>query len=310
MELLMIILAVLKWIGIILLGILALLTGILLLVLIWPITYHAEGSYQDKLLINARAGWFLGLLKIRLSYAEKLNISVRVSGIPIRSRSEKPSPDKQKTSHEPVSEPVEEEKPARDADKDAVTVKIPADHYKSNTETNKHTQTDTQRSEPDMDDRLSLLTEKLISFFCRIQDKYNNVDSKLRKLQKDLDFYVRLIKKEEAQRLIQRFFRVTGRILTHIRPRRLHVTAYIGMEDPSVTGQILAIQGLLYPWIAEKVFIFPDFEEEKIDVRFLISGHTVLGVLLICILNLVMNKDFLTVLRYLRKKEEKHNGRA
>ncbi|MFR6589418.1 MAG: hypothetical protein ACLURV_03640 [Gallintestinimicrobium sp.] len=70
------------------------------------------------------------------------------------------------------------------------------------------------------------------------------------------------------------------------------------------TGQIMAIQGMLYPWHKGNIRLEPDFEEKYIEGELHLKGRIRLGTLGICGLRILLNKNVRRLIRILRKKEE------
>jgi len=305
MEILILILTVLKWIGMILLSLLGLIVFLLLLILLWPISYQAEGAYNGKITLSAKVCWFLGLLKINVSYLDGLDWKISVFGITVLPKkkeevpphnSREPSADNADVSvcGQPKADMPQE---ARKPPKDAV--------FGSDQKQKKLHQTlqpsDTSADEQDTVSKISLQKTSLIN---KWKLKLQLLFERINRIKKNLDHYLNILKRKETQHLLIHTLQMLGKMLMHIRPRKFCVIAHIGMKDPSVTGQIMSIQGLLYPWLAERIIIFPYFEEERMEGNFYIAGHTILGVLLWYSIKIVANRDFLILLRILRKKEE------
>ena len=95
-----------------------------------------------------------------------------------------------------------------------------------------------------------------------------------------------------------------GEIIRHVLPRKLEVFGIVGTGDPASTGQIMAIQGMLYPWHKGNIRLEPDFEEKYIEGELHLKGRIRLGTLGICGLRILLNKNVRRLIRILRKKEE------
>ena len=52
---------------------------------------------------------------------------------------------------------------------------------------------------------------------------------------------------EKTQRFLKKLFKEIGGVFVHIAPKKLKTNLHIGMEDPSVTGQICMYAAMLYP---------------------------------------------------------------
>ena len=75
-------LKILKIIGIILLAIIGLVLALLLLVLFCPFFYQIKLVNKEQFQGTARVTWLFGLVRCTVSYKEKLNIILRIFGIP------------------------------------------------------------------------------------------------------------------------------------------------------------------------------------------------------------------------------------
>ena len=95
-------------------------------------------------------------------------------------------------------------------------------------------------------------------------------------------------------------------------PRRINVRAAVGTGDPASTGQVLAVQGILYPWLGDKVQIVPDFEERRFEGEFHLKGQLRAGVVGFYALRLMLDKNVRRLIGILRGRtadKEDHNGR-
>lgn len=331
MEILTIILAILKWIGIILLSLLAFIFIILIIILLCPIRYQVEGAYDKSVSVRAKVSWFLGILKVQVSYDKDLKWSVSILGFRILPKKEAYENSSSKTvinkkrkkagesiqSAKGESEPTENAEASGKKEKEQQnTVSVETNPTDSDTEKKEEKEQhkdDNNEPFPESTEKVSgfqSFLEKLSVLPEKIEAKIQSICDKIKEIKENADHYLKILKREEVQRLLKKVIRMLGKMLMHIRPRKFQVIAHVGMEDPATTGKIMSIQGLMYPWIAERIVIFPYFEEKKLEANFYIAGHTILGVLLFLVLRVVIHKDVLTLIRLLRKKEVSTDGRA
>ena len=154
-------------------------------------------------------------------------------------------------------------------------------------------------------DRLKRLVQKL-------QDSLRDIRSTLRGLYERLSYYKSIWDREETQRAFRLASAQLSKTMRHVLPRRTDVYAVIGTGDPASTGQILAVQGMLYPWLGDKIHIVPDFEEEHFEGEFHLRGHIRAGVLGFYVLRLMFDRDvrhFIGILRGRTADKEENNGR-
>ena len=115
--------------------------------------------------------------------------------------------------------------------------------------------------------------------------------------------YYRALFAEEGSRQAAILIRThLGKLLSHAKPRQLSVNLTVGAEDPAVTGRVLAVNGMLYPWIREAVRVTPDFERECLYGDFYAKGRIRAGVALYHILRVVLDKRTWTLIRRLKRR--------
>lgn len=148
------------------------------------------------------------------------------------------------------------------------------------------------------------LSEKVYAIFRKFGEKYETICAKIKKVKDRLSYYIRILQREETKELLWLTIRQLRGILRHVLPRKLDVRLNVGTGDPASTGQILALQGLLYPVLKGNVLIVPDFEEKRFEGTFYMKGRITAFVLLLCALRVIINKNFRKLIRILRKKEE------
>lgn len=60
--------------------------------------------------------------------------------------------------------------------------------------------------------------------------------------------------------------------LGHVSPKDVKIVGKIGLEDPYMTGQALAVLGMLFPFLGENTVIVPDFENKVLEGSVHIEG--------------------------------------
>ena len=146
--------------------------------------------------------------------------------------------------------------------------------------------------------------EKLSGKFSKIADRLRGMQHKTDQLKQQTAYYKRIWDQPQTRQAIRVGFYELGEIIRHVLPRKLEVFGIVGTGDPASTGQILAIQGMLYPWHKGNIRLEPDFEEKHIEGEFHLKGRIRLGTLGICGLRILLNKNVRRLIRILRKKEE------
>lgn len=328
-----VLLTILKVIGWILLGILGLILLTVLTVLLVPIRYRADGVWKEEKYIRGRVTWLLHLLSIRVTYEKELLLEVRVAGFLIYPKKERSGKRKKAASGADAEEGVGD----ADADTnvlDADGAKMPSADVKTlgesapaaGTTDEPQTQTVAEASEPQSADPNEASASEADaqatdsdaapehpagSFFEKLSGKLSQVTDRLRGMQQKTDrlkqqtaYYKRIWDQPQTRQAIRVGFYELGEIIRHVLPRKLEVFGIVGTGDPASTGQIMAIQGMLYPWHKGNIRLEPDFEEKYIEGELHLKGRIRLGTLGICGLRILLNKNVRRLIRILRKKEE------
>lgn len=140
--------------------------------------------------------------------------------------------------------------------------------------------------------------------FRRSQTDCAGMQQKTDRLKQQTAYYKRIWDQPQTRQAIRVGFYELGEIIRHVLPRKLEVFGIVGTGDPASTGQIMAIQGMLYPWHKGNIRLEPDFEEKYIEGELHLKGRIRLGTLGICGLRILLNKNVRRLIRILRKKEE------
>ena len=324
-----IILTILKWIGILLLALLGLILFLVLLVLLVPILYRLEGRIRGKPEITGKVTWFFKLLSVDLSYQEEFSFSVKAAGIQLlpkkkeegaaRVQADKPSDQKSASvKAEPAGSNSTDSNSAGSNSADSKAEdSAPAECERTNTETanleaaNPET-ADTKNADAKSIDEKNAETaagdEKDSGTAQKepesLEEKLQRTADKAEAIRKKIAHYLSILGSDQAQVFLHNALVQVLKILKHILPRKMDVYLEIGTGDPASTGQILALQGILYPVLHDKVRIVPDFEEKRAEGEFYISGRITLGALLVCAVRIILKKEVLYLIKRLRKKEE------
>ena len=136
---------------------------------------------------------------------------------------------------------------------------------------------------------------------------WERILKKLERIRETAVYYRDLLAEDAVQETIRRIWEHVKGLVFHIKPRKLSADLTIGSEDPAVTGKVLAVHGMLYPWIGDEVRIEPDFEKRRLCGKFYAEGRIRSCVVLYHILCVVLDKKTWTLIRRL-KKEELTNG--
>ena len=299
---------ILKTAGIVLLVILGLVLLLAALLLFVPVRYQAEGELPETAgpAARVRFSWLFSLLTVRIEYADGLKVSVRAAGIRIRPerwirRAAGPSgPEPMEKESEPVEkepEPMERERePAGKSGSSGMESPPPCEAASGSTETGR------RESFSDIPRRLLQRMKQLAGKTERICNMAEWIRDKAEWFYEEAAYYRALFAEEGSRQAAILIRTHLGKLLSHAKPRQLSVNLTVGAEDPAVTGRVLAVNGMLYPWIREAVRVTPDFERECLYGDFYAKGRIRAGVALYHILRVVLDKRTWTLIRRLKRR--------
>ena len=338
---------ILKTAGVILLVILGSVLLLAALLLFVPVRYRAEGELAEAGGRKAavRFSWLLSVITVRIEYADGLKMAVRAAGIPIhperwvRRASGKADPEKKKGSVK--KEPAKDVPGMKDRDPEAAGLSSPADGAALRDRETAAGKGAGMRDAPRREGgsscggdfgqagnpagergrRASGIASKIASWADRLRglaagsaDALRGIAQMLKGLlenaegiRENVNYYRGLLTEEESLKTVRLIRTHLIKLLSHVKPGRLSVNLTIGADDPAITGKVLAVNGMLYPWIGEAVCITPDFEKECLYGDFCAKGRIRACVVLYHILRVILDRRTWTLIRRL-KKEELTNG--
>ena len=156
------------------------------------------------------------------------------------------------------------------------------------------------------------MKKRLAAAWRKLQGSLRNIRGTAKRLYRQFIHYKAIWDREETRQAFHLASAQLCRTLRHVLPRRINVRAAVGTGDPASTGQVLAVQGILYPWLGDKVQIVPDFEERRFEGEFHLKGQLRAGVVGFYALRLMLDKNVRRLIGILRGRtadKEDHNGR-
>ena len=305
-----VLLNILKIIGIILLCILSFILVLLLLILFVPVRYRLKAvrKEQDDAMVHADAKvtWLLHLLSVSFRYPEAAYLKVRVFGIPVYSTEKK----EQDKTEQDKNEQDKSEQNGQELDR------VKADEAKQKDKTEE--KTEEKAVEKQEEELEKLLEEKLkeeeeeptlIRFIKKLFEKLIKIKytilqicDKIKHIVKNVRYYVAIMKSNCFQRAFSLCKEEVFSLIKSIMPRKLKGNFLIGTGDPASTAQILAVHGMLYPFIGNHITIVPDFENTVIEGDLFIKGRITVFKILKTAVKVYFNKDVRKVLRLLKRE--------
>lgn len=321
-----IILLILKIIGWILLAILGLIVLLICITIFVPLRYQADGSCKgtlESLYGKIKFSWFCHLISGFAVYENgKLDWTIRIAWKKLRAEEE-------------VAVQAEEDFPYKEEvlDKEEVTGK--GDVLDKGgldwKETPKKDKSADKKDAPKEEAVLSPIKGNLPANrkapskgqggFSKLKDLYQKIIRKIREFYEKIKYTIQkfcdtiealLVKKEKLESFITDEIHKAAfaaglvevkRLLRFLKPKKLTVDVHFGFEDPCITGQVLALLSVVYPFIGEHADIQPDFEQKILEGEVMASGKIRFLYIVIIGWNLIWNKNVRTTFRHVRKFE-------
>lgn len=324
-----IVLAILKWIGIILLAILGLVLLIVLAVLFVPVRYRINGDYEEKPDATAAVSWLFHLLHVKVRYRDALFWQVRILGIPFLD------------SRRPIKKRTDKgkKKASKDDDTDFGDTSVEAAKEKKKTDSLPDKRHDTaaikesvkeagqpdseqkkeQENEPEKEQKKTGIIGKIKTFFAKIKSFFlamferirnirytiHKICDKIKDVRGQIDYYHGVLTGEEGTEAIGLLKTQLGRLLLHVAPRKFLLDAEFGFDDPATTGQVMAIAGMLYPLYRYDIRLRPDFASQStwFRLKLRIRGRIRVFTLIRIAWKVYFDQNLKKVLAMLKKEE-------
>lgn len=310
-------LLILKWIGMILLGILGLLLTLILLVLFVPVRYRAGGSYYEELKGKASVSWLLHILSLSVVYDGEPDVAIRIFGIRMKNKEKTDDTDFDekplKRKRRPAEAATEEELMASEAP--IVSAELMASEVPLTSEKSIVTEETTASAEPvgenvhipppedsmpheqaimheDRSTRRSKAGKKFSFSFRRICDK-------LKKVKEQKDKILEFLGKEENKASFKLIWKQFKALLKHILPTRAKGKVRFGFDDPYTTGQVLMYISPFYGVYGKMLTVIPVFEDAVIEGELSVRGRVRIGTVLFRIGLLALDKNIRKLWRQL-----------
>ena len=323
-------LSILKIIGIVLLVVLGVVLVLLLLILFVPIRYRIDGNVKetdlenevDKLKDNVsgivKFSWLLHFVSGGISYPDDPEFKVKVLCFTV-------FPPKNKKSDDEPDIDDDYESDTSDSSEitsgDTITEKESGfDEPSEDTDTNEveseeqkePLQSEESESEAFEEDEFDEDDESFLDFLKNIFDTINriikvpqDVFSKIQYTTSRICDKINMVKNTLSNDIFKRAFEVTKkqliRVLKMIIPRKFRMDILLGLGDPTLTADIMAGYGFLYPVLVNKVFLIPDFERQIVKGEAHIKGRVTVFTLLHAAAIVYFNKDVKKTIRRFNK---------
>lgn len=300
-----VLLTILKLLGIILLSLLGLLLLLLLLVLFVPVRYAAVAQRETEsgqaFTLRLKATWLLHFLNIHFVYPDEAYIKARILCFTVfRSDKEKKPPKEKPNKDRPRTPEPGPEKPREEEalPKEALPEKI-QDVKDGGTR-----KQGPQEQEPEQEEKPSGkdFFRKLFALLKNLRYTIAQICDKIKKIVKNIKYYIGILNSDEFKKSFQLCSSQAGALFRHIRPQRVKGNLLIGTGDPASTGQILAVYGMLYPFLGNQIAVTADFEQRIVEGELSIKGRATVFRLIRCAWIIYFNKDLRRLIKMLKRE--------
>lgn len=300
----MIILAILKWVGIVLLCILLLLLALVLCILFVPVRYRISVQCTDQWRVRGNVSWLLYIFKLSFDTTAEQGTRLRIFGIPVSRNKRRKRPKSTKKRKKKKEAPSIREKmpsethknlPGKSAGEAKVQKSLQPEARKK-AEVQKSLQPEGRKStQPENREKMrngwwSRIRKRLDALYGRIKKTILSI--------RDIFDKIKAVDREELE-MIRLLLQKTGRLLKHIFPKKLRGWIHFGTSDPALTGEILGALGVFFAMYGQGIRVTPDFEQSVFEGEAEIRG-SLMGIVLLI---LIIQVHPLQLIRYFEKKQ-------
>ena len=276
-----ILLLILKWIGIVLAVFLLLVLLLINLGLFVPVRYRADASSQkdiETLEAEFELSWMWKLFFLTACWKKgKADMKIRIGWKYLFSeekeeqkflKEQKESLPPEKTNRSLPENNVQEQAEKRECHQEKTESGIDKEEEEKESFTADRRKAGGRKKKPlwdRMKEKISEWIESCKSFWRKILAMGRNFRGKKEQIESFLT-------DASHRRAFCSLKREVRRFLGHVSPKDVKIVGKIGLEDPYMTGQALAVLGMLFPFLGENTVIVPDFENKVLEGSVHIEG--------------------------------------
>ncbi len=158
--------------------------------------------------------------------------------------------------------------------------------------------------------RIRRVLKAILAFFEKICKAVKNIEytieeiyGKIKNVMENIRYYTNIIKGEVFQSVFRNAKKQLFWVCRMLKPAKCRLDLKAGTGDPSSTGQLMAVYGMLYPFIGNHVSIQTDFENKVAEGNLLIKGKVVSVIFLIAAIRMLLDKNIWKLLKLLKKED-------
>ena len=326
-----IILLILKILGCIILGILALILAVVLIALFVPFKYELSAAYDGEPEAGGKVSWLFGALKVRGSFKDK-KLRARASILWFRIFSMGEDEAKAEDAVEEAASDAEAAVKAEagdiltaaedvfeeeDADRgEAASPEgespemSPAGELPSPDESKKPEESPGGRQKPKNKPEELTKPDKPPEKEKKSKSKKKpkqKQEGKLSALRKQYDKLIHT--KDMAEKFWNADFtqgsiafgkKAAASLLRHVLPKKVAGHVHFGFDKPADTGKILGYASMLYAWYGDSLTLQPDFDRAVLEGNIDIRGSVRLYIFLYWGLRGILNKDLRKLIKFIK----------
>lgn len=316
-----IILTILKIIGILILVLLALLLVCIGVILFVPIRYRAEGKKDgDGYFLKAEVYWLFHLFRVKVLYPEPGRTVVKLLWFTLydskaeekpkkeKKRKKERKPEKEQAHAKEARERLKQQEIVENTDDKDELADQPAENFAEDSA--KRQRAEENGAAEEKEGRIARFFHKIKAFFKKILHILKNIQYTIRKvcdrikeICADIQYYAEVFGEEETKKAFEMCRQQLFKVWKNIRPKKCKVRMRIGTGEPDTTGYILALHGILYPFLGNTVFIEPDFENQVFEGNFSMKGRVTVFVLVYVAVKLYFDENIRYFLKRFKREE-------
>jgi hypothetical protein len=329
-----IILLILKILGCIILGILALILALLLIVLFVPFRYELSLAYDDFPEAEGRVSWLFGLLKAYGGFKDKkLQAKVSVLWFHLLDTGKKNEDTVSETLKGDVQDaafevedfvediasgtPKEEKTSAVEAIDASEPERVPEPSQKTEVKSSQKAEQveavkpvkKTEHLEKEKKASAKRVSKKAPKKPSKKKTAgfFERLEAKLSSIEKKYETFEAFLSADDTQGSLEFAKCVLLSLWRHMRPKKMSGYIHFGFDRPGDTGRVLGYASILHAWYGDSLILRPDFEESALDGSICIKGSIQLYIFLYWGLRGLLSKDIRKMIKrikHIKGKEE------
>lgn len=309
-----IILIILKVIGIVLLFLLALLFILIGIFLFLPVNYRLKASKDaGKARGNLYVNWLFHLFRVCVEYEQgsEMKYSIKVLFFQIFPKTERKEKITKKNKKSSKSQKIKEtekkdkteesrnnnHKAYQTSENTAKVLQredIPEENFQKKMDAPKKVPVTEKKKNKSLVDFVKEKIRKLKFTFGKICDKIKEICSGYEKCKE-------FITSEEMKGSLKFLNEQRKYLVRHLKPSKADIYLHFGTDDPALTGEILALLSVIYPFYGYKLEVVPEFEQVCLDGNIFIKGKIQCYVVLVTVWRAYKNKHIRKMIEKIKK---------